>query len=207
MKKIVLAFAFFALAAPAFAQGRSVDVTAHFAWVDLSGDDLVVEDPDGDYSLGSFDSDTGYGGAVNLFITRRLSAEIALTEVKPEGRIQFGGGTAVGELDMLPITGMLQYHFNPEGNLDFYVGGGVAYVLFDEFKSDDLGDLGIDKIDFENDYGTVWGAGMSFGLAGGLAVVADAKYVPTDNSVTTNVGDATVELSPLILTAGVQIRF
>lgn len=207
MNKIALALALLAFAAPAFAQGRSVDVTAHFAWVDLNGDDLIIEDPDGDYTLGSFESDTGYGGAINIFITRRLSAEIAMTEVKPEGRVQFGGETAVGELDMLPITGMLQYHFNPEGKFDFYVGGGVAYVLFDEFKSDDIGDLGVDQIDIDDDYGSVWGVGASFGLAGGLAVVGDAKYVLSSNTVTTTVGDAEIDVHPLILTVGVQIQF
>jgi outer membrane protein len=183
-----------------------VDVTGYLAWVDLSGDG-VIDDDGNEYSLGSFDADTGYGGALNIFITRRLSAEISLTEVKPEGRLQFGGTTVVGELDMLPITGMLQYHFNPEGRLDVYVSGGVAYLMFDEFKSDDLGSIDIGSVDLEDDYGSVWGAGVSFGIFGGLAVVADAKYVLSSNTITTTVGDAEIEMNPLIVSAGVQIQF
>jgi len=206
MKKIVLLLLLTALALPGFAQGRSIDVTGYMAWVDLSGDGLIT-DAGGDYNLGSFDADTGYGGAVNLFMTRRLSAEISLTEVKPEGRIQYGGTTVVGELDMLPITGMIQYHFNPEGRVDAYVSGGVAYLMFDDFQSDDLGSIDLGKVDLEDDYGSVWGAGMSFRLAGGFAVVADAKYVLSSNTITTTVGDATIELNPLILSAGVQIQF
>ncbi|MGK2856339.1 MAG: OmpW/AlkL family protein [Thermoanaerobaculia bacterium] len=206
MKNIVLAVAFLALAMPAFGQGRSVDLTGYFAWVDLSGDGLIDNDGN-DYSLGSFDSDTGYGGAVNLFLTRRLSAEISLTEVKPEGRIQYGGQTVVGELDMLPITGMLQYHFNPEGRVDFWVSGGVAYLMFDEFEGDDLGSIDIGNVDLDDDYGSVWGVGVSFGLVGGLAAVADAKYVLSSNTITTTVGDAEIDLNPLILSVGVQIQF
>ena len=206
MKRIVLTLALLAFAVPAFAQGRSVDVTGYFAWVDLSGDG-VIDDDGNDYRLGSFDADTGYGGAVNLFLTRRLSAEISLTEVKPEGRIQYGDTTVVGELDMLPITGMLQYHFNPEGRLDVWVSGGVAYLMFDEFESDDLGSIDVESVDLDDDYGSVWGAGVSFNLAGGLAVVADAKYVLSSNTITTTVGDAEIELNPLILSAGVQIQF
>jgi outer membrane protein len=206
MKRIILITAILALALPAAAQGRSVDVTGYLAWVDLSGDG-VIDDDGNEYSLGSFDADTGYGGALNIFITRRLSAEISLTEVKPEGRLQFGGTTVVGELDMLPITGMLQYHFNPEGRLDVYVSGGVAYLMFDEFKSDDLGSIDIGSVDLEDDYGSVWGAGVSFGIFGGLAVVADAKYVLSSNTITTTVGDAEIEMNPLIVSAGVQIQF
>lgn len=206
MKRIVLAIGLLALAAPAFAQGRSIDVTGYFAWVDLSGDGLIDKDGN-DYNLGSFESDTGYGGAVNLFLTRRLSAEISLTEVKPEGRIQYGDQTVVGELDMLPVTGMLQYHFNPEGRIDVWVSGGVAYLMFDEFESDDLGSIDIEKVDLDDDYGSVWGVGVSFGLVGGLAAFADAKYVLSSNTVTTTVGDAEIELDPLILSVGVQIQF
>lgn len=206
MKKIVLSFALLALSLPLLAQGRSVDVTGYIAWVDLSGDGLI-DDSGNDYNLGSFDADTGYGGALNIFITRRLSAEISLTEVKPEGRIQYGDATVVGELDMLPVTGMIQYHFNPEGRFDVYVSGGVAYLMFDEFQSDDLGSIDIESVDLEDDYGSVWGAGVSFGIVGGLAVVADAKYVLSSNTITTTVGDAEIELNPLIISAGVQIQF
>lgn len=206
MKKLALALVVACLAVPALAQGRSVDLTGYVAWVDLSGDGLIAGDG-GDYDLGSFDADTGYGGAINLFLTRRLSAEIALTEVKPEGRIQFGGETVVGELDMLPITGVLQYHFNPEGRVDFWVSGGVAYLMFDEFEGDDLGSIDIDDVDIDDDYGSVWGVGASFNLAGGLAIVGDAKYVLSSNTITTSVGDAEIELNPLIVTAGLQIQF
>jgi outer membrane protein W len=206
VKTIVLSLALLALAFPAFAQGRSVDLTGYIAWVDLSGDGLIEREGD-DYDLGSFEADTGYGGAINLFLTRRLSAEISLTEVKPEGRIQYGETTVVGELDMLPITGMLQYHFNPEGRFDLWVSGGVAYLMFDEFESDDLGSIDVGSVDLDDDYGSVWGLGASFGLAGGLAVVADAKYVLSSNTISTSVGDAEIELNPLIITAGVQIQF
>lgn len=206
MKKTLILLALAALTLPVLAQGRSVDVTGYIAWVDLSGDGLI-DDSGNDYSFGSFDADTGYGGALNIFLTRRLSAEISLTEVKPEGRIQFGDATVVGELDMLPVTGMIQYHFNPEGRFDVYVSGGVAYLMFDEFHSDDLGSIDIESVDLEDDYGSVWGAGVSFGIVGGLAVVADAKYVLSSNTITTTVGDAEIELNPLIISAGVQIQF
>ncbi|MBI2215031.1 MAG: outer membrane beta-barrel protein [Acidobacteria bacterium] len=206
MKKIVLMLALMAFTLPVLAQGRSVDLTGFMAWVDLSGDGVIERDGD-DYSLGSFDADTGYGGALNIFLTRRLSAEISLTEVKPEGRIQFGATTVVGELDMLPITGMLQYHFNPEGRVDVWVSGGVAYLMFDEFHSDDLGSIDVESVDLEDDYGSVWGAGLSIGIAGGLAIVADAKYVLSSNTITTTVGDAEIELNPLMVTAGLQIQF
>ena len=153
-----------------------------------------------------FDGDQGYGLGINFFITGRLSAEITASEVKPESRVQFADGTAVGELDMLPITGVIQYHFKPDGKFDPYIGAGVAYLIFDEFSSKDP-NLDVSDVDIRNDYGAVLNVGFSYEFGYGFAVIGDAKYVPSSNEITTNIGDAKVDLNPLILSAGLMIRF
>lgn len=75
--------------------------------------------------------------------------------IEPEATLTFAAPApdqfVLGDLQMIPITGIVQYHFNPEGRFDFHIGAGVAYVLFDELNDgDDLDDLEMETIDFED---------------------------------------------------------
>jgi outer membrane protein W len=53
----------------------------------------------------------------------------------------------------------------------------------------------------------VFNAGLSFELGLGIAVFGDVKYVPVENKITTSVGEDELEFNPLIVSAGVAIRF
>lgn len=203
MKHALFAMLMLLTAIPLSAQGRSVDVMGFATWVDLSGGDVLLGD---DAASLSFDTDQGYGIGINLFLTRRLSAEITASEIKPEGRVSSGGEIVETELDMLPITAVAQYHFNPEGKLDPYVGMGIAYLIFDDFSSRDP-DVDLSGVDIRNDYGAVFNAGLTFELGFGLSVMGDVKYVPVENKITTTVGETTFDFNPLIVSAGVAIRF
>jgi outer membrane protein len=203
MKKTLLAALVLLLATPLLAQGRSVDVMGFATYVDLSGGDVILGN---DASSLNFDTDQGYGLGINVFLTRRLSAEITASEIKPDGRVSSGGTIVDTQLDMLPITGVLQYHFNPEGKLDPYVGMGVAYLIFDEFSSKDPS-LDLSDVDIRNDYGAVFNAGLTFEFGFGFAVMGDIKYVPVENTITTTIGDTKIDLNPLIVSAGVAVRF
>jgi len=158
MKKLLPALLLFLATTPLFAQGRSLDVMGFITYVDLSGGDVILGE---DSANLSFDTDQGYGLGVNFFITRRLSAELTASEIKPEGRVSSGDGYVDTELDMLPITAVAQYHFNPEGKLDPYVGMGIAYIIFDEFSSKDP-NVDFSGVDVRNDYGAVFNAGLSY---------------------------------------------
>jgi len=203
MKKILLAILILLIATPLFAQGRSVDVLGFATYVDLSGGDVILG---GDSANLSFDTDQGYGLGINLFLTRRLSAEIAASEIKPSGRVSSGGELVETELDMLPITAVAQYHFNPEGKLDPYVGMGIAYIIFDNFSSKDP-DIDFSDVDIRNDYGAVFNAGISFEFGFGFSIMGDIKYVPVENKITTTVGETKLDFNPLILSAGLAVRF
>lgn len=204
MKKTLLALLLVLVATPLLAQGRSIDVMGFVTYVDLSGGDVILGN-EGGANL-NFDTDQGYGVGINVFLTRRLSAEIAASEIKPDGRVSSNGQIVDTQLDMLPITGVIQYHFNPEGKLDPYVGMGVAYLLFDKFSSRDP-DLDLSNVDIRNDYGAVFNAGLTFEFGFGFAVMGDIKYVPIENKITTTVGETKIDLNPLIISAGVAVRF
>lgn len=218
MKKLVFLFSLtlLAIAVPLQAQDRSVDVTGFVTWVDISGDNRIDNGFDDPFDL-EFDSDTGFGASVNVFWSNRISTEFAASTVSSDVTFNpaTGGlpGFLAGDLEMIPITAVLQYHFAPNSRIDPYVGGGAAYVLFDELDGgDDVDDVDFEKIDFDDDAGFVVNAGVDFGLTDNFAINLDAKYVPVSSSATavfaTGPGQAfDIEVNPLIVSAGARFKF
>jgi outer membrane protein len=217
MKRIavLLSLVVFAVAAPMFAQTRSVDVIGYANWVDPNGDGTFSDGID-DIDV-NFDSEQGFGVGVNVFWGDRISTEFAASVVEPDVAFEssnplFPAFTA-GSLEMIPITATLQYHFNPEGRFDPYVGGGAAYVLFDQLdSSDDLDDVDIDSIDFDDDVGFVVNAGFSFDITPNFAVYVDGKYVPVSSSATATFAtgpgvETDIDINPLIFSVGLGYQF
>jgi outer membrane protein len=203
-------------ALPAFAQTRSVDLTGYVSWVDPNGngafDRASLDDIDVD-----FESETGYGLGLNVFFTDRFSVEFAATSV--ESDVAFESSNPLvpaftgGSLEMIPITATLQWHFNPEGRFDPYVGAGAAYVLFDDLDGrDDIDDIDLDAIEFEDDAGFVVNAGASFDITPNFALNLDAKYVPVSSAATAVFSsgpgvESDIDINPLILSAGLSLQF
>jgi outer membrane protein len=217
MKKLVVAFAVLAMfaAVPAAAQDRSVDIIGNVSWVDISGDNTFEGSID-DFDV-EFDSDMGYGLGINVFWGERVSTEFAASLISPE--VTFnptnGGvpGFLAGDLEMIPITATLQYHFAPNSRIDPYVGAGAAYVLFDDIDdSEDLDDIDVDSIEFDDDAGFVVNAGVDFSFSDSFALNLDAKYVPVEASANATFASGPgqafdVEVNPLILSAGLRLKF
>ncbi|HEU5161552.1 MAG TPA: OmpW family outer membrane protein [Thermoanaerobaculia bacterium] len=212
MKRILLFTALLTLMiTPAFAQSRSVDVTGWVSFVDPSGS---TEFEDGE--VAEFDSEQGFGLGVNVFWSSRVSTEFAAYVVEPDLALrandpEFPTGV-VGSLEMMPITGTLQFHFNPDGRFDPYIGAGVAYVLFDSIEGESIEDIGFESIDFDDDYGFLANAGVSIDITPTFAINLDAKYVPVSASASAVIDGVPTdpedfEVNPLILSAGVSLQF
>lgn len=196
---------------PAFAQSRSVDLTGWVTFVDPSGN---TDFEDGE--VAEFDGEQGYGLGINVFWSSRISTEFAASVVEPDLSLRATDPSipsgVVGSLEMMPITGTLQFHFNPDGRFDPYVGAGVAYVLFDQVEGESLGDIGLDAIDFDDDYGYVANAGVSIDITPTFALNLDAKYVPVSAAARgvvagTETDPVDFDVNPLILAAGVSLQF
>ncbi|HUO85247.1 MAG TPA: OmpW family outer membrane protein, partial [Thermoanaerobaculia bacterium] len=171
-RKLLILLILLGAATPAFAQ-RSLDVNLWASWIDASGDARVEELETVDQV--EFDSDMGYGLGVNFFWSRRISIEAAVFRFAPEAAATASdpalGDFTLGELEMIPITLTLQLHLFPEARFDPYVGAGLAYVLFDELDSeDDLSEIGVERIDIEDDYGIVFNAGFNIVLNSFIAI-------------------------------------
>lgn len=205
--KIAMAVAALALvASPIFAQERSVDLTGYVSWMDPNGDNTIVDNgEDVDFN---FDSDQGFGIGLNVFWSNRISTEFTASKFSPEaafeGPVDFGNSS----LDMIPITATLQFHFAPDARIDPYIGAGVAYVLFDEFDSDNLDELDLGAIDVDDDYGFVLNAGLSFDITPNFAILGDIKYVPVESDISASgLAPSTLEINPLIISAGASFQF
>ncbi|HYO75310.1 MAG TPA: OmpW family outer membrane protein [Thermoanaerobaculia bacterium] len=209
MRYVVAALFALSLSIPAFAQ-RAFDLTGNVVWVDPTGGGSF-EDLSDPADI-DFDATAGYGIAANVFFGDRISAEFAISRVKPETRVRrrVVGATTTADFEMIPMTAVLQFHFAPNAFIDPYIGGGAAYVLFDDVDNNGLGNL--DRIDLEDDIGFAVNAGVGIKLGGRLGLVLDAKYVPLEANATavTVTGADTegrVDISPIIVSAGLSLRF
>lgn len=211
-------FAIALLAVPAMAQDRSIDVSVFASWVDPSGENTFEVDDTGDFpSLETeFDSEIGFGASVNVFWGGSLSTEFAATIVEPELGANFNdpGLTPLfaAGLEMMPITAVLQWHFNPNGRFDPYIGAGVGYVLFDQIDDEDLEEIDVDEIDFEDDYGFVANLGANVGFTDNFGLYLDAKYIGVQTEATVVIPGEDdeafeVDVDPIMFSAGVTFRF
>ncbi len=217
MKRTLVTFALMAvLAVPAFAADRFFELTGAAVWVDPnSSGTFNSANPNQPFDI-SFHGKLGYGIAANIFFANAISLQLAGAEVKPEATIRFrpSGGTSTGSgLKMIPLTAVLQFHLIPNGSIDPYVGAGAAYVLFDKLdKASDVGNLGVNRIDFKDDVGLALNAGIDIGLTKNFGVTVDGKYVPVKSSATavyvTGPNTTTkVKINPVIFSAGLTLRF
>ncbi|HEX7152575.1 MAG TPA: OmpW family outer membrane protein [Thermoanaerobaculia bacterium] len=214
MKLAVSAVLFsFLMVVPAFGQSRAFDLTGAVVWVDPDSQG-TFDNFDGDVADIEFDGTMGYGLAANIFWGDRISTEFAISRIDTETTLRRRAvGNAGADLEMMPITGVLQFHFIPNGVIDPYVGAGVGYVLFDQFEDrDDLDDIDFERIEFEDDYGFVINAGLGIRISPRLGITLDAKYIPLESSaravfVTGPDTETTVDINPVIVSAGLTLRF
>jgi outer membrane protein len=198
------------LSLPAVAQSRFFDLTGSVVWADPSGDgtfDDLATPADIE-----FDGSTGWGVSADIFFGDRISLDIAasMTELEPTVTPIGGIGGAGGDIEMIPITGILRWHIMPNAVVDPYIGGGAAYVLLED--ADD-GLSGLDSLDFDDDVGFVVNAGVGIKLGSRFGLNLDAKYVPLETNATAVViggadeAEGEIEISPIIVSAGLSIRF
>jgi outer membrane protein len=212
---LLLVFAVSIVAVPSvFA--RSFDISANAVWVDPNSNGTFnANNPNRPGNI-SFNGDLGYGASANIFFGNAISLELGGSVVKPKANLSglaATGGTASGNVRMIPLTAVLQWHFIPNGVIDPYIGGGAAYILFDRFNnSNDPSTVGIRQIDFKDDAGFAANAGVQFRISPNFAITADGKYVPLRTSATAvfitgpNTSNR-IKINPVIFTGGLTFRF
>jgi outer membrane protein len=198
---------------PMSAQSRAFDLTGNVVWLDTSSEGTFDDTTANPVDV-NFDGTVGYGLAANIFFGERLSTEFAISRVNTDVNIRQravnnGGDT---EAEMMPITAVLQFHFAPNGTFDPYVGAGAAYVLIDDVDApDELNNIDFERLDFDDDVGLALNAGVGIRVTNNFGITLDAKYVPLESSAravrTVGDTDLSFDINPVILSAGVSLRF
>lgn len=150
------------------------------------------------------------------FFTDNIAAELILatTRHQIEGRGGIGNLGNVADAWLLPPTLTLQYHFNPEGRFQPYVGAGINLTFF--YGEDADGALeavvGRTAVDATTSLGWALQAGLDYKIAENWYANFDVKYVHLDTNVTLNTAGAGVQradlnINPLIIGIGIGYRF
>src|SRR5688572_22367382 len=104
------------VAAPALAGDRGLEVGAWYVWLDPSSEGtFTAGTPEEEFDV-KFDSDTGYGLSVNLFLGNRFSTEIAVSQVDMPIALEARGRAAnlqPRKTSVIPVTGTIQLHLAP----------------------------------------------------------------------------------------------
>jgi len=202
-----------ALPAVAYQAGDLV-LRAGLAGVLPTGDGTVgpvaggaVEADDG-YSLGL----TGTWMATNNIGIGVLAAWPFTHDIDGAGSLA-GAGT-VAEIEHLPPTVTLQYHFDTGSNIRPYIGAGVNYTTF--FSEDTEGALAGSSLDLDDSWGVAVEAGLDYELQNNWTVGAAVWWIDinTDATITGSpipavVADGTyeVEIDPWVFMLSVGKKF
>lgn len=192
-------------ALPALAQAP-VDINVFASWVEAQGDTVFEEGTET-----RFESGDGFGVSINWFWGRNLSTELSASALTMDAGLDFDGSPLVdlGSIDLTPISLTLQYHFARDSVIDPYLGVGAVWVMAEDLESADLDLLGLGPIEVDDEFGYLVNAGLGVRLTQMLGLYLDAKYMPLEIA-TRAAGDdfdVDVEIDPMIISAGLRIRF
>jgi outer membrane protein W len=179
----------------------------------------------GTVNTGAFGADIrnqeGWGLGFNTYLGRtNLSTEFTASQIRPRATLTPANSTfnPINDLriKMTPITGALQLHWNPRSSVDFYVGGGGAYVMLKPDNSFNPGTTGLTSVRFRDEWGPLVNAGLGFGFSPNFGINFDAKYMWVRANATTtftegtiaNVGNSErIGLNPFVVSAGLRFGF
>lgn len=201
---IALLFAF--SAAPLLAQDRSLEIGLWGSMVEMQGSTSFDDGFETE-----FESGTGLGLTANVFLTNRVSVEAGAFLLETDAALNFDDVDQLdlGSVDLVPFTLGVQFHFLGQSRFDPYIGGGAAYMMADDLESVDLTGVGLGSIEIDDEVTFYANAGLGFQFTPGFGLALDARYIPYEpNSVSTVTGtEEDLELSPLILSGGIRLRF
>ncbi len=161
---------------------------------------------------------------ISYYITKNIAAELILAlGTKHDVKVSGDSGGVIGdqnlgEVNLLPPTLTLQWHFRPDQTFDPYIGAGInyTYMLDRNLKFKGGPAVAGDKIKIDSDsWGLVAQAGFDINLKDGWMINADVKYVQIDTDVKMKgavTGGAwtkidSLDIDPWVIGIGVGKRF
>lgn len=204
MKKLLAILMLLASSASAQTSSKSNDVAVMITSSQLNDPSLEIEDADVDFN---FDEDLGYGVSFNHYWTDSFSTDFAVHRLTADLDLDIAGEPTLelGELEASAYTAIAQWHFRRASRFSPYVGAGLAYVRGSFDAVDD--EEGEASFDFDPETTWVANAGVDVNLTDRFAIVLDGKYVQWEPVAEGDGDDESLDVSPLMLSAGVRVRF
>lgn len=156
---------------------------------------------------------------ISYYFTKNIAAELILALGTKHDVNTSSAGPALfskklGEVNLLPPTLTLQWHFNPDQTFDPYVGAGLSYIRAMEnglTAHTALGDQPI-RID-RNNWGTALQAGIDINLQDRWLLNFDVKKIFFDTDVKLNVNNTgwnkidKLDIDPWVVSVGFGKKF
>jgi outer membrane protein len=116
------------------------------------------------------------------------------------------GAGNVAEVEHLPPTLSLQYHFNPDGTFRPYIGAGINYTTF--LNEDTKGALAGTDLELDDSWGAAGQIGADIGLNYNWFLNLAVRYIDIDSDAELDGGElGEIEIDPFIYQAQIGYRF
>ena len=200
-------------------------VLAHEAgdWIVRIGPALIEPNDDSDDVEGlpgaevGVDNDVTLGFSFAYMLTSRWAIE--LLGVTPanhdlQGRGSIGALGKIGDVDVLPPTLSLQYHFLDHPKFNPYIGAGINYTHFSSESTSNSLDTalgGSTDLDIDDSWGPAVQAGMDYMITDNILLNASVWYIDIEADATLKTNgvsrDVDIDIDPWVFFLGVGIKF
>ncbi len=115
-------------------------------------------------------------------------------------------GVKAADVKHLPPTVSLNWHFNPGGTFNPFVGAGVNYTRF--FSIDEFGPLEGTRVELDDSFGLAAHVGFDVAINPRWAVTVDARWMDIDTEVKVDGAKVgTVNIDPIAFGVSAAYRF
>ncbi len=233
MKKSLIALAVATALVPSLAMAEAGDIVVRLRATNITADESSKLGEKTNAAYGSTTlANTLYGSNtanlkvdsntipeldISYYFTKNIAAELILAlgtkhDVKSSGN---GVTHKLGEVNLLPPTLTLQWHFNPDQMIDPYLGAGVSYVraMDNGLNYEGIAPIRIDR----NNWGAALQAGLDVNLENRWLVNFDVKKIFVDTDVKLNGASAALpagyrkidnlDIDPWVISVGFGKKF
>jgi outer membrane protein W len=197
------------LALPLAARAGDWSLIVSGQWLEKTGKSEREMPSSGSFVDYDFDAGGGIGVGLLWEFSQRWALETKASWGTMDARAYVIRPDAIavlelGDLDVVPLTVVIQWRPDLRGNWDPYLGIGGAHIFFGSLPLDG-GD-----VEFEDDTALVLSAGLDIALSERWFINGDVKYLPieTGSRGRSPLGrGGEIAFEPVIASAGIRYRF
>jgi len=176
--------------------------------VKFGAHDVVPKSNNGRLAGGTLSSDVGSSLRPTAMLEYKFTPNLGVEAIAAwpfRHKVKLNGAHAAN-VDELPPTVSLQYHFNPEGSVSPFVGIGVNYTRF--FNIDETGPLTGTRLSLGSSWGVAAHAGLDMRINERWLWGMDVRWIDIDTKAKVDgAGVGKVSIDPFVYGAYLGYRF